>query len=311
MAKCLVTGGAGFIGSNLVDVLLESGHHVVVIDDLSSGKIEYLHPLAKFYHMDINAREVEKVFAEEKFDYVFHLAAQIDVRISVANPELDINNNILGAVNILQNCRKYQVAKIIFTSSGGAIYGDAEIIPTPENYSPAPVSPYGINKLAFENYLYFYHKVYNQRYVALRLANVYGPRQYKGGEAGVVSIFINNALNDRKSIINGDGTQTRDYVFVADVVAALLKAAEADFIGHMNIATGKEHSLYDIINFINQELGSNMLTEHAPAKDGEQGRSCLDTALAHQKLAWSHTVNLQEGIARTIAWAMQEKAGKQ
>jgi UDP-glucose 4-epimerase len=303
MAKCLVTGGAGFIGSNLVDALAAEDHEVVITDDLSTGKREYLNPKAKFCEIDICSDKVENIFREEKFDFVFHLAAQIDVRISVSDPKLDNKINVLGGVNILENCRKFKIKKIIFASTGGAVYGDATEIPTSEDYPPYPVSPYGIHKLTFEKYLNYYYKVYGQKYIALRFANIYGPRQYKGGEAGVVSIFVDNAVNDKKSVINGDGKQTRDYVYVDDVVKALIASTDNNYNGEINIGTGVETNLLDIIKAIESAMGGEIKKEHGEAKEGEQMRSCLDNSLAEKVLKWKPEVNLEDGIRRTIEWS--------
>lgn len=303
MSKILVTGGAGFIASNLVDALIEQGHEVSVIDNLATGKREYLNTKAKFFEADITDKaKVEEIFKQEKFDFVFHLAAQIDVRISVSDPEFDNKINLLGGLNILENCRKTGVKKIIFSSTGGAIYGDVEQIPTPETLEPFPVSPYGINKLAFEKYLHYYHQVYGQNYLALRFANVYGPRQYKGGEAGVVSIFVDYAVNNQKYTINGDGLQTRDYTYVGDIVSALIKAMGSDYVGSINIGTGVEATLLDIIEKIEKVLGRETLKEHGPAKLGEQRRNALANARAAEILGWRPEVDLEEGIRRTIEW---------
>jgi UDP-glucose 4-epimerase len=308
MSKCLVTGGAGFIGSNLVDALISDSHEVVVIDDLSTGRKEYINSKAKFYKADIcDGKKINQIFSQEirkkKIDFVFHLAAQMDVRISVANPELDNKINVLGGVNILENCRLFKIKKIFFTSTGGAIYGDTDIIPTSEKLCPAPLSPYGIHKLTFEKYLNYYHKIYGQKYLILRLANIYGPRQYRGGEAGVISIFIDNAVHYKKLIINGDGQQTRDYVYVGDVIAAFLKALKSDFIGAINISTAKETDLLEIINYIAKAMGKPVNKKHAPAKLGEQRRSCIDNKLAKKILDWQPKIKLVEGILKTINWS--------
>ncbi len=308
MLKILVSGGAGFIGSNLVDKLVELGHQVVVIDNLFSGKKEYLNPQNKFYQVDINdEKKVADIFSEEKFDYVYHLAAQIDVRRSVDDPILDNQINIIGALNILKNCYDNKVKKIMFASSGGAIYGFPEKIPTPETYPTYPVSPYGINKLSFEKYLNYYYKVYGQTYIAFRLANVYGPRQYKGGEAGVVSIFINNIVNDKVSYIYGDGFQTRDYIFVDDVVRAFISGLDNDIQGEFNIGTGVEKNLLDIIFAIESADGSKMKLEYLPAKVGEERSSCLDYSKAKSILKWEPKVDLNTGIDLTIKWAKNIK----
>ncbi len=304
MAKILVSGGAGFIGSNLVDKLIELGHQVVVVDNLFSGKKDYVNDQAVFYQIDIcQASELEEVFTREKFDYVFHLAAQIDVRKSVEDMELDNRINVLGALNVLESSHRHGVKKIIFTSSGGAIYGFPEEIPTPENYATNPVSPYGINKLVFEKYLNYYHRVFGQKYLNARLANVYGPRQYKGGEAGVIAIFINNAVEGKTSYIYGDGLQTRDFIYVDDVVRALISKMDDETVGTFNIGTGKESSLLEIVSAIEEALGHKIDIEFQPAKLGEERRSCLKTDLAKKVLDWQAQVELSDGIKRTIAWS--------
>lgn len=307
MSKILVSGGAGFIGSNLVDKLVELGHQVVVIDSLFSGKKEYLNQSAIFYQLDIFSPEVSAIFAEEKFDYVYHLAAQIDVRKSVEDPVFDNQVNILGGLNILSNCQKYRVKKIMFASSGGAIYGFPKEIPTSETYPPYPVSPYGINKLSFEKYLNYYYRVLGQEYVALRLANVYGPRQYKGGEAGVISIFIDNAVNGKKSYIYGDGFQTRDYIYVDDVVNAFILAMTDGVIGEFNIGTGVEKNLLDIILVIENVLGQKVEVEYLKPKMGEERRSCLDFSRIQGAIGWKPQIDFNQGIKKTINWSKNNK----
>lgn len=307
MAKILVTGGAGFIGSNLVDSLIDLGHQVVVIDNLSSGKKDYLNKLAVFYELDISDKKIASVFADEGFDYVYHLAAQIDVRKSVEDPNFDNQVNIIGALNILKNCYKHKVKKIIFASSGGAIYGFPKEIPTNEDYPAYPVSPYGINKLSFEKYLNYYYRVFGQKYVALRLANVYGPRQYKGGEAGVVSIFVDNSVSSKKSFIYGDGFQTRDFVYVDDIVKAFILSLENEVVGEFNIGSGVEKNLLDIILAIENVLGEKVDVEYLEAKLGEERRSCLDYSRAKKTFNWQPQVKLEEGIKKTINWSKKNK----
>lgn len=307
MSKCLVTGGAGFIGSNLVDRLVELGHKVVVMDNLYSGKKEYLNSHATFLNMDIRAGEVEDVFEGEEFDYVFHLAAQIDARASVREPLFDLDINVAGSLNILENCRKFNIKKIIFVSTGGALFGDdASIVPTPESVLPAPTTPYGIHKLCFEKYLNYYNKIFGQDYIAIRPANVYGPRQYKGGESGVISIFIDKASKGEVCTINGEGAQTRDYVYVDDIVNSLIKGMETDFTGELNIGSGKETSVLDIVELIEEALGKEVNKEHAPAVPGDQMRSCLDSSKAWEVLGWKPQVDLREGIKRTLEWTGQK-----
>jgi len=303
MSKILVTGGAGFIGSTLVDYLITAGQEVVVIDDLSTGQKSYLNPAAKFYQADICSKKIAKIFKTEKFDIVYHLAAQIDVRISVANPELDNKINVLGSVNILENCRQTGVKKIIFSSTGGAIYGDAEEIPTTETAPTYPVSPYGIHKLTFEKYLNYYYQVYGINYTVLRFANVYGPRQFKGGEAGVIAIFVDHAAKGLASTQFGDGRQTRDFVYVDDVVRGLFLTRDIDCRGEINIGSGVETSLLDLRRYISAALGKEITVLEAPGKDGEQRRSCLRYDRAKDVLNWEPQVSVEEGIRKTMAWA--------
>jgi len=286
MAKILVTGGAGFIGSNLVDHLINQGHELVVVDDLSSGKKSYVNQQAKFYKLDIRSTKLEKIFSREKIEVVYHLAAQIDVRKSVADPAFDVDINIIGSLNLLENCRRFKVKKIIFSSTGGAIYGEAEEIPTTEYAPTYPVSPYGINKLAFEKYLNYYFQVYGLNYTILRFANVYGPRQFKGGEAGVIAIFIDNAVKGLESKQFGDGKQTRDFVYVDDVVRALVLAKDIDCRGEINIGLGKEVNLLEIRQEIEAALGEPMKIKEEPGKVGEQRRSVLSRERAKAVINW-------------------------
>lgn len=307
MQKILVTGGAGFIGSNLVDELIKLGHKVTVIDNLATGKKEYINKKAKFYQADIcNKKKIEEIFKKENFTYVFHLAAQIDVRISVANPEFDNKINVLGGLNILENCRKYKVKKIFFSSTGGAIYREGEILADEESKAD-PISPYGIHKLTFEKYLYYYYKVYGLKFIALRLANIYGPRQYKGGEAGVIAIFTDQAVNGKIVTINGDGKQTRDYVYIGDVVSAFIKSLNSSYNGELNISTGVETNLLEIINLIEKSLARKIKYQFGQAKEGELRRSCLSYKKAKKILTWSPKIKVREGIMRTIEWAKKQK----
>jgi UDP-glucose 4-epimerase len=282
----------------------------VVVDDLSSGKKSYVNQQAKFYKLDIRSTKLEKIFSREKIEVVYHLAAQIDVRKSVADPAFDVDINIIGSLNLLENCRRFKVKKIIFSSTGGAIYGEAEEIPTTEYAPTYPVSPYGINKLAFEKYLNYYFQVYGLNYTILRFANVYGPRQFKGGEAGVIAIFIDNAVKGLESKQFGDGKQTRDFVYVDDVVRALVLAKDIDCRGEINIGLGKEVNLLEIRQEIEAALGEPMKIKEEPGKVGEQRRSVLSRERAKAVLNWEPEIDLKEGIKRTIAWAKSVIASK-
>lgn len=302
--KILVTGGAGFIGSNLVDFLLFNNNEVIVIDDLSSGKIEYINEKAKFYKADIcNNNEISDIFAKENFDYVFHLAAQIDVRKSVQDPEFDNKINVLGGLNILKNCHNYGVKKIIFSSTGGALYSEDDV-PANEKMIPRPVSPYGIHKLTFEKYLYYFHKVFGVDYISLRFANIYGPRQYKGGESGVISIFVDNAVSGKECKINGEGKQTRDFVYVDDVVKSFLMAMESDYVGEINISSGEELNILELVELIKKKSENRVTVKYGPAMKGEVMRSCLDNTFAKKILKWQPTIKIEEGIEKTIKWAI-------
>lgn len=300
--RILVTGGAGFIGSHIVDALIKKGHRVSVVDNLSTGKQENINKEAKFYNIDICAPELNHVFREENPEAVFHLAAQINVRKSVEDPLFDSKNNILGSLNVLENSKKAKVSKIIFTSTGGAIYGDTKEIPTTEGYTPQPMSPYGIAKFSVEKYLSYYNKVFNIPYVVLRLANVYGPRQDASGEAGVVAIFCNQLLEGKQPIINGDGEQTRDYVFVEDVVKAHLLALDNDKTGIFNVGRSEETSVNQIFNHLKKIGQFDLEAQHGPIKPGEQKRSCLDYSKIKQEFGWEPKTDLKQGLEKTLQW---------
>lgn len=302
MSKILVTGGAGFIGSTLVDRLIADAHQVTVLDNLVSGKEEYINPQASFWQMDILDDNLINRFQEEKFDFVYHLAAQIDVRKSVADPAFDNKVNVLGGLNLLEACRYSGVKKIIFSSTGGAIYGETDELPTSE-YAPAyPLSPYGINKLAFEKYLNYYYQVFSLNYTILRFANVYGPRQYKGGEAGVIAIFTEAAASDSECTLYGDGLQTRDFVYVDDVVEAMIKASLIDCRGEINISTGKEINLLEMIEVIEEVSGKKLKVRQAEARAGEQRRSSLLSRRALETLNWQPQTDFKEGVRKAYQW---------
>lgn len=300
--KILVTGGAGFIASNIVDAYVKEGYQVAVIDDLSSGRKEFINPKVKFFQEDIrNGNDIETIIKTVKPDIINHHAAQISVRNSVTDPIKDAQVNLLGLLHLLEPARKYGVKKIIFASSGGVVYGEADKIPTPESYLPLqPLSPYGVAKLASENYLYFYLRTYSINYIALRYSNVYGPRQNPHGEAGVVAIFSRKLLRGEPAVINGDGNQTRDYVYVGDVVNANLQAARTDINGAYNIGTGKETDVNEIYKGVASAVGADKEPIHGQAKPGEQKRSCLDNTLAGKALHWKPQVNLTRGLKQTV-----------
>lgn len=308
--KCLVTGGAGFIGSHLVDKLIEQNYEVAVIDNLSTGKRENLNPKAKFYKIDIQDPKISEIFKKIKPDVVFHYAAQIDVGKSMENPIESAKTNILGSLNILEKCNNFGIKKIVFASSGGAIYGETKIIPTPEDYIPQPVSPYGIEKFAVEHYLDFYKKEYNLDYLILRFANVYGPRQNSEGEAGVVAIFFAKLLDGEPLVINGDGKQTRDFVFVGDVIRANLFGLEKNVSGVFNIGTGIETDINTIFRKLKKTFDSKVQEIHGQEKAGEQKKSCLDFKKAKLELDWQPKYSLDEGLDETKQWFQKMKIKK-
>ncbi len=302
--QILVTGGAGFIGSHVADKLVEKGHRVFILDNLSTGKRENINAKAGFIEADItDFPKIEKVFVKNKFDIVFHLAAQIDVRKSVADPVFDARTNILSSVNLIEMSRKYGVKKFIFSSTGGAVYGDIQNRPTLENCQEWPLSPYGIAKLSVDKFLNYYNEVHGLKYVSLRYGNVYGPRQNHHGEAGVVAIFINKMLGGEQPIIFGDGTQTRDYVFVDDVALANLLALENfDKVGIYNVGTGIETSVNNLFYEINGHFKGKFQETHGPAKLGEQKTSCLSYAKIEKGFGWKPEVSFTEGVKMTSNW---------
>ena len=298
--KVLVTGGAGFIGSHLVDRLVQEGHEVVVVDNLSTGKRRNLNRAARFYKLDIQSWRLERVFRNERPNIVMHLAAQMDVRKSVEEPIFDAQVNVLGMLNVLQQAVRHGVRKVVFSSSGGAIYGEQEIYPAPESHVTRPLSPYGISKLCGEQYLSYYQRVSGLQMVSLRYANVYGPRQDPDGEAGVVAIFIQKLLNNEQAIVNGNGRQTRDFVYVEDVVEANLAVMGQETQGTYNVGTGEETSINDLFRILITHTNSTCKEVHGPAKNGEQARSVIDSGKLRQELSWEPKTELSEGLKRTV-----------
>ncbi|WP_457654201.1 NAD-dependent epimerase/dehydratase family protein [Rhodocaloribacter sp.] len=300
--KILVTGGAGFIGSHVAEAFRAAGHDVHVMDDFSSGREENVPEGAVVHRMDIRSDEAAAVMARERFDVLCHHAAQMDVRRSVADPAFDAQVNILGFLNLMEAGRENGLEKVLFSSTGGAIYGEPDYTPQDELHPLRPLSPYGITKLCTEKYLFYYHEQYGIDYVALRYANVYGPRQNPHGEAGVVAIFTERMLQGRQPFINGDGLQTRDYVYVGDVVRANLAALDYDASGIINVGTGIETNVVELFRALRDLIDPEIPEEHAPGKPGEQRRSVLGYDLAKRILGWSPTVTLEEGLRRTVAW---------
>jgi UDP-glucose 4-epimerase len=297
--KIVVTGGAGFIASHIVDAFIERGHEVHIFDDLSTGQKTNLNPNATLHTIDIADAKAAQLLEQIKPDALSHHAAQMDVRHSVADPTFDARVNIIGFINLLEGCKNAGVKKVLFASSGGAVYGEQEIYPAPESHVTQPASPYGVSKRTGELYLSYYHQAYGLPYIALRYANVYGPRQSSKGEAGVVAIFLSMLLSGKTPLINGDGKQTRDYVFVGDVVAANVAALESPYIGQINIGTGVETDVVAIYDHLRQAVGSTTQAQHGPAKPGEQRRSCLDNRHAGAVLGWRPQVALADGLRRT------------
>ena len=308
--RILVTGGAGFIGSHVVDAYLAAGHEVVVADDLSTGRREHVNPQAEFYPVSLLSPHLADLFAGPPFDVVNHHAAQVDVRRSVADPAADADINIKGTVRLLEFCRRHRVRGVIFSSSGGALYGEQAPLPTPEDWPLRPVSPYGISKLAGERYVDYYQSVHGIRGIILRYANVYGPRQDPHGEAGVVAIFCQRLLQGEVPVVYGDGEQTRDFVYVSDVAAANLRALDliqgAGVVGAgaatFNIGTGQETSVNALLGPLAAQTGGAVVPRHAPPRAGEQRRSATDPALARDLLGWAPTVSLAEGLGLTLDW---------
>ena len=299
--KVLVTGGAGFIGSHVAGLLLEHGHQVFVADDLSSGREENLPQGAVFYKLDIRTQEFTDKMLDLRPDAIAHLAAQVDVRKSVADPVLDADINVLGTIRVIRSAMQAGTKKILFSSTGGAIYGEQDAFPATEEHPRRPVSPYGTSKLCAEEYLAYFRRDNGPAYAVLRYANVYGPRQDPHGEAGVVAIFIKKMLAGQTPVINGDGRQTRDFVFVRDVARSNLLALESDAEGVFNIGTGKETEINTLTSVLISATGFTGSRLHGPPAPGEQRRSCVDPSLAKKVLGWHPEVELKSGLEETVA----------
>lgn len=297
--KILVTGGAGFIASNITDRYVELGHDVVVVDDLSSGKREYVNKGAKFYKCDIRAKEIEGIFRKEKPELVSHHAAQIDVRKSVEDPLFDASVNVVGTINIGENCVRYDVKKLIFSSSGGAIYGEVKR-PAKETDSPHPISPYAINKHTAEQYIQYWQEIYGLKYTILRYGNVYGPRQ-AGGEAGVISIFIQRMMADKQVAIFGDGRQIRDYVNVGDVVKANVASLSKGGNKTYNIGTGKGTSVNALFDGLSRILGYNKKPNYTAPRKGEVFKNLLNIDKAKRELGLA-PISIGKGLELTVGW---------
>jgi len=317
MRKALVTGGAGFIGSHVADAFIDKGWDVTIVDDLSSGKRENLPEKAKFHEIGVNSREFASVVSSGSFDVVAHLAGQMDVRKSVADPIADATTNILGTLNLMETLRKNGTrTRVVFTSTGGVLYGDFNTPPNLETYPKDPESPYAIAKLSVEYYLAYYSRVHDREYAAVRFGNVYGPRQDPHGEAGVVAIFCGRILDNRPLTVFGDGLQTRDYVYVGDVARAVWLAAtkplpekgRLDARG-VNIGTGKGTSVLELARLLQATAGSDVPIEFAPHRPGEQQESFVNVDKARELLNWAPEVTLAEGLTKTYAWFARQRDG--
>jgi UDP-glucose 4-epimerase len=301
--KILVTGGAGFIGSHVVDAYIEQGNEVVIIDDLSTGRKSNLNPDAKFYKVDIRSPELSEIFDAEQPDIVNHHAAQMNVRRSVADPIFDADVNILGSIKLIELAKHYNVKKFIYISTGGAVYGEPEYLPCDENHPINPICQYGASKHTVEHYLYMYHANYGLKYTVLRYPNVYGPRQDPHGEAGVVAIFSGQMLAGEQVVINGDGEQTRDYVFVGDCARANLAVTDQNVaIGIYNIGSGRGTSVNEIFSSLQKITGYKHSPVFGPAKIGETRYIYLSAEKAARELGWKPTVSLDDGLEKTVEY---------
>ncbi|RCW52281.1 SDR family oxidoreductase [Halanaerobium sp. ST460_2HS_T2] len=299
--KVLVTGGAGFIGSNIVDGLIEAGHQVIVVDNLSTGKKENLNDQTEFYHLDIRDQELEKVFKENEISHVIHHAAQIDVQHSIKDPLQDAQNNILGTINLLECCRAYNTEKIIYASSA-AVYGEPDYLSVDEEHSIKAMSPYGISKHTPEHYIKMYSEFYDLKYTIFRYANVYGPRQDPKGEGGVVSIFVDKMLAEERPLIFGDGQQTRDFIYVADLVKANLMALKQGDNILVNISTESRDSVNDLVDYLNEILPYDLDPIYEEARQGDIRHSSLANGKAEELLGWTPDYDLKTGLEKTVEY---------
>jgi len=295
----LVTGGAGFIGSHIVDAYIENNHNVVIVDDMSRGRKEFINPKATFHQISISNPQLPDIIQKENIEVINHHAAQISVSDSVKNPVKDAESNIIGSLQLLQNAVECGIDRFIFASTGGAIYGEQDYFPAREDHPQKPTSPYGLSKLSVEGYLRFYKEQYGLKSIVFRYGNVFGPRQNPNGEAGVVAIFYNRLLKGLVPIINGDGEQTRDYIFVRDVVRANLLALNLNGSDIFNVGTGQETSVNELTRLILEAAESDIDAQTSKKNNFEQRRSCLDYRKLKGSLNWSPEVSLEEGLTET------------
>jgi UDP-glucose 4-epimerase len=307
ITKAVVTGGAGFIGANLVDRLVDDGTEVLVVDDLSTGRLERLAEARRsgrltLHQLDVRAPELGDVLSRFEPEVVFHQAAQISVRNSVEDPVNDASINVVGTVSVLLASAEAGAARVVFASSGGATFGDVDVFPTPETSPRRPESPYGVSKKVVDDYLRYFHDSHGLDFVSLGYANVYGPRQDPHGEAGVIAIFTQRMLRGEPCTIYGDGSQRRDYVYVEDVTDACVRAAERGGGVYLNVGTGRETSVNDLFGMLKRLTGARLDASYADPKAGDIARSCLDPSAAKARLGWEPWTTIEDGLARTVAW---------
>ncbi len=307
--KIMVTGGAGFIGSHVVDTFISNGHEVVVVDDLSTGRRSNLNPAATFYQVDIRSPQLAEIFENERPQVVDHHAAQMDVRRSVEDPLFDAEVNVLGSIKLIELARKYEIERFIYISTGGAVYGEPEYLPCDEAHPINPICPYGASKHTVEHYLYMYEELYGLNYVVLRYPNVYGPRQDPHGEAGVVAIFSGQMLNNHPVVINGDGKQEREFVFVRDCARANLLALTTENTNTIfNLGYGKGTTIVEVYDNLKNITGYELTAKHGQAKVGETRRIFLEASKAGKYLEWKPTIGLEAGLRETVDYFRKVEA---